>query len=66
MNFLWQDKKRWPFNTCDCLIEVTACAGMTTWTWYSSSALVLRFKVDSVARNNQALISIYTFINLVL
>jgi hypothetical protein len=28
-NFLWQDKKSWPFNTGDCLIEVTAWAGLT-------------------------------------
>ena len=25
-NVLWQDKKRWPFNTGDCLIEVTTWA----------------------------------------
>jgi hypothetical protein len=28
-NILWQDKKRWPFNTGDCLIEVTAGACLT-------------------------------------
>jgi hypothetical protein len=29
MNFLWQDKKMWPFDTDDCLIEVTTWAGLT-------------------------------------
>jgi hypothetical protein len=28
-NFLWLDKKKWPFNTGDCLIEVTTWAGLT-------------------------------------
>jgi hypothetical protein len=28
-NVLWKNKKRWPLNTGDCLIEVTACAGLT-------------------------------------
>jgi hypothetical protein len=28
-NFLWQDKKMWPFNTSDCLIEVTSLTGLT-------------------------------------
>jgi hypothetical protein len=28
-NVLGQDKKRLPLNTCDCLIEVTAWAGLT-------------------------------------
>jgi hypothetical protein len=30
-NVTWQGKKRWPLNTDDCLIEVTACAGLTIW-----------------------------------
>ena len=28
-NFLWQDKKLWSLDTDDCLIEVTACTGVT-------------------------------------
>ena len=28
MKFVWQDKKKWPLNTGDCLIEVTAWAGL--------------------------------------
>jgi len=28
-NFLWQDTKSWPFNTGDCLIEVTSWEGLT-------------------------------------
>jgi hypothetical protein len=28
-NFLWQDKKRWPLNAGDCLIEVTLWASLT-------------------------------------
>jgi hypothetical protein len=39
-NYLRQDKKRWPFNTVDCLIEVTAWAGLTTWNKYHGSDLV--------------------------
>jgi len=29
MTFLWQDMKKWPLNTGDCLIEVTTSAGGT-------------------------------------
>ena len=28
-NFLWEDRKRWPVNTGDCLIEVTARTCLT-------------------------------------
>jgi hypothetical protein len=31
-----QIKKKWPFNTGDYLIEVTACADLTVFVWYFS------------------------------
>ena len=43
-NFQWQDKKRLPFNTGDCLVEVTAWAGLTVL-WYITVIDILLFLV---------------------
>jgi len=45
IDLLRQDKKRWPFNTGDCLIEVTTWAGFTV---QKSSMMWLSQCIDNV------------------
>ena len=40
-NFLWQTRSMWPFNTCDCLIKVTALAGLTVITWVYHNTIII-------------------------
>ena len=46
-NFSWQDKKRWPFNTGDCLIEVTEWAGLTITIYNINSYVSLKQRIKT-------------------
>jgi hypothetical protein len=76
-NFLWQDKKMWPLNTGDCLIEMTPWAGFTVildgpcdsevsfWKWTIKEQCLTRIKLTLGIQRCLTKISEYVICKLV-